>query len=106
MLPCQALSCGCHRLPTGLEDVSKYPALVAELLARNWTEQEVSAALAKNLLRVFKKVEEVSGACGSTGGHGNGWGKGIRAGHGDVEGTGVHWNLDKWVMRMHGENGQ
>ncbi|XP_063190933.1 dipeptidase 1 [Chroicocephalus ridibundus] len=50
---------GVTRLPTGLEDVSTYPALVAELLARNWTEAEVKAALAENLIRVFRKVEEV-----------------------------------------------
>eukprot|EP00075_Anas_platyrhynchos_P032965 XP_027322218.1 dipeptidase 1 isoform X2 [Anas platyrhynchos] len=50
---------GVTRLPTGLEDVSTYPALVAELLRRGWTEPEVKAALAGNLLRVFKKVEEV-----------------------------------------------
>ncbi|XP_075367230.1 dipeptidase 1 [Mycteria americana] len=50
---------GVTRLPAGLEDVSTYPALVAELLARNWTEAEVKAALAENLLRVFRKVEEV-----------------------------------------------
>ncbi|XP_074769362.1 dipeptidase 1 [Athene noctua] len=50
---------GVPGLPTGLEDVSTYPALVAELLARNWTEAEVKAALAENLLHVFGKVEEV-----------------------------------------------
>ncbi|KAM6118047.1 dipeptidase 1 [Pterocles gutturalis] len=50
---------GVPGVPTGLEDVSMYPALVAELLARNWTEAEVRAALAENLLRVFRKVEEV-----------------------------------------------
>ncbi|XP_066860411.1 dipeptidase 1 isoform X1 [Anser cygnoides] len=50
---------GVTGVPTGLEDVSTYPALVAELLRRNWTEQEVKAALADNLLRVFRKVEEV-----------------------------------------------
>ncbi|XP_016161290.1 PREDICTED: dipeptidase 1-like, partial [Ficedula albicollis] len=50
---------GVTGVPTGLEDVSKYPALVAELLARNWTEDEVKGALAENLLRVFRKVEEV-----------------------------------------------
>ncbi|NWW07559.1 DPEP1 Dipeptidase, partial [Oreocharis arfaki] len=59
---CPSLSVGWHRVPTGLEDVSKYPALVAELLARNWTEEEVKGALAENLLRVFRRVEEVSGA--------------------------------------------
>ncbi|XP_040427706.1 dipeptidase 1 isoform X2 [Cygnus olor] len=50
---------GVTGVPTGLEDVSTYPALVAELLLRNWTEQDVRAALANNLLRVFRKVEEV-----------------------------------------------
>lgn len=65
-----------RRLPIGLEDVSTYPALVAELLARNWTEEELKAALAENLLRVFKKVEEVSRARGCTG-------------HGDTQSTGT-----------------
>ncbi|KAM6250565.1 LOW QUALITY PROTEIN: dipeptidase 1 [Spheniscus humboldti] len=50
---------GVTELPAGLEDVSTYPMLVAELLARNWTETEVKGALAENLLRVFRKVEEV-----------------------------------------------
>lgn len=64
---------GWHRVPTGLEDVSKYPALVAELLARNWTEEEVRGALAENLLRVFREVERVSGAQEAQGcmGHGD-----------------------------------
>ncbi|XP_007937428.1 dipeptidase 1 [Orycteropus afer afer] len=51
---------GVSRLPTGLEDVSKYPDLVAELLRRQWTEVEVKGALANNLLRVFEAVEQVS----------------------------------------------
>uniref|UniRef100_A0A8C4U140 Dipeptidase n=1 Tax=Falco tinnunculus TaxID=100819 RepID=A0A8C4U140_FALTI len=82
---------GVTRVPTGLEDVSTYPALVAELLARNWTEEEVKAALSLNLLRVFKKVEEMSlqgtaaretpiafeeleGTCRTSYGYGNGAG--------------------------------
>ncbi|XP_045296025.1 dipeptidase 1 isoform X1 [Leopardus geoffroyi] len=51
---------GVSRLPVGLEDVSKYPDLVAELLRRRWTEEEVRGALANNLLRVFEAVEQVS----------------------------------------------
>ncbi|XP_046934924.1 dipeptidase 1 isoform X2 [Lynx rufus] len=51
---------GVSRLPVGLEDVSKYPDLVAELLRRRWTEVEVRGALANNLLRVFEAVEQVS----------------------------------------------
>ncbi|XP_030154760.1 dipeptidase 1 isoform X1 [Lynx canadensis] len=50
---------GVSRLPVGLEDVSKYPDLVAELLRRRWTEAEVRGALANNLLRVFEAVEQV-----------------------------------------------
>ncbi|XP_069405844.1 dipeptidase 1 isoform X18 [Ovis canadensis] len=57
---------GVSRLPSGLEDVSKYPDLVAELLRRQWTEEEVRGALAENLLRVFKAVEQlmVRNTCG------------------------------------------
>lgn len=47
------------RLPKGLEDVSKYPDLIAELLRRNWTETEVRGVLSENLLRVFSEVELV-----------------------------------------------
>ncbi|XP_067158958.1 dipeptidase 1 [Apteryx mantelli] len=60
---------GVPRLPTGLEDVSTYPALVAELLARGWTEAEVKAALAENLLSVFRKVEETKAALRGSAAH-------------------------------------
>lgn len=43
----------------GLEDVSKYPDLIAELLRRKWTETEVRGVLADNLVRVFSQVELV-----------------------------------------------
>ncbi|XP_056381976.1 dipeptidase 1 [Hyla sarda] len=51
---------GVPRVPQGLEDVSKYPDLVSELLRRGWTQTELEAALANNLLRVFKEVEQTS----------------------------------------------
>ncbi|KAL6082912.1 hypothetical protein STEG23_002606 [Scotinomys teguina] len=51
---------GVTELPKGLEDVSKYPDLIAELLRRNWTDIEVKGVLANNLLRVFSQVEQVS----------------------------------------------
>ncbi|XP_030811907.1 dipeptidase 1 isoform X2 [Camarhynchus parvulus] len=60
---------GVTGVPTGLEDISKYPMLVAELLARNWTEQEVRGALAENLLRVFSRVEEVKRSLQGTAPH-------------------------------------
>lgn len=39
--------------------MSKYPDLVAELLRRNWSDEEVREALGRNLLRVFREVEAV-----------------------------------------------
>uniref|UniRef100_A0A8C1C796 Dipeptidase n=1 Tax=Cyprinus carpio carpio TaxID=630221 RepID=A0A8C1C796_CYPCA len=50
---------GVPRVPDGLEDVSKYPDLVAELLSRKWSDEEIRDALGRNLLRVFREVEEV-----------------------------------------------
>jgi membrane dipeptidase len=44
---------GCDRLPVGLEDVTGYPALVAELLDRNWSEADLAALTGQNLLRVL-----------------------------------------------------
>lgn len=50
---------GVTRVPEGLEDVSKVPKVVAELLRRHWTDEEVKAALGNNLLRVMREVEKV-----------------------------------------------
>ncbi|XP_051984177.1 dipeptidase 1-like [Xyrauchen texanus] len=50
---------GVPRVPTGLEDVSKYPDLVALLLKRGWNDDEIKDALGRNLLRVFGEVERV-----------------------------------------------
>ncbi|XP_070808968.1 dipeptidase 2-like isoform X1 [Pituophis catenifer annectens] len=50
---------GESRFPTGLEDVSKYPNLIEELLRRGWTKEELRGVLRENLLRVFKEVENV-----------------------------------------------
>jgi len=47
-------------LPVGLDDVSKFPDLIAELLRRNYTEDEVKKVVGENLIRVFEKAEEVS----------------------------------------------
>lgn len=49
-----------NSFPQGLEDVSKYPALIQELLQRNWTETELADVLRRNFLRVFEEVERVS----------------------------------------------
>ncbi|XP_074865077.1 dipeptidase 2-like isoform X1 [Carettochelys insculpta] len=50
---------GVNQFPEGLEDVSKYPVLIEELLRRGWTESELAGVLRENLLRVFKEVEKV-----------------------------------------------
>lgn len=46
--------------PTGLEDVSKYPALFVELYKRGWKREELAGLAGKNLLRVWAKAELVS----------------------------------------------
>lgn len=48
---------GIDRGPVGLEDVSTYPALFAELARRGWTESELRALAADNLLRVMRAAE-------------------------------------------------
>ncbi|XP_052002491.1 dipeptidase 3 isoform X2 [Xyrauchen texanus] len=50
---------GGHGFPKGLEDVSKYSALIEELMSRNWTEEELAGVLRLNFLAVFLKVEKV-----------------------------------------------
>ena len=46
--------------PAGLEDVSCYPNLTAELLERGWAEPEVRAVLGGNALRALAAVEAAS----------------------------------------------
>jgi membrane dipeptidase len=51
---------GIETVPVGLEDVSKYPALTAELLRRGWPDDDVRKALGSNVLRVMRRAEEVA----------------------------------------------
>jgi membrane dipeptidase len=48
---------GTTQVTEGLEDVSKYPALFAELRARGWSEADMSALAGANLLRVLRDAE-------------------------------------------------
>lgn len=48
------------RLPTGLEDPSKYPNLIYALLKRGYTEEDIAKICYKNLWRVWNKVEQVA----------------------------------------------
>lgn len=45
-------------LPTGLKDVSMYPNLIAELLKRGYTEEEIEKICSGNIFRVWRAVEE------------------------------------------------
>jgi membrane dipeptidase len=51
---------GITAVPVGLEDVSTYPSLVAELLRRGYKDEEVGKILGGNILRVMRQVEKVS----------------------------------------------
>ena len=46
--------------PDGLEDVSCYPALLAELMRRGYTPEEIKKLAGLNLLRVFREVEKAA----------------------------------------------
>ncbi|MEL6329425.1 MAG: dipeptidase [Planctomycetota bacterium] len=51
---------GISSLPVGLEDVSTYPDLIAEMLRRGWSDREVRALLGENVLRVMRSNERVA----------------------------------------------
>ena len=46
--------------PIGLEDVSGYPTLFAELLRRGWTDADLAALASGNILRVMRAAEAVA----------------------------------------------
>ncbi|MCB9848238.1 MAG: membrane dipeptidase [Phycisphaeraceae bacterium] len=48
---------GIRSLPIGLEDVSKYPALFAELYRRGYSDEDIAGIAGKNVLRVMRGVE-------------------------------------------------
>ena len=48
---------GTEDVTAGLEDVSTYPALFAELLSRGWTEVDCAALAGGNLLRALRAAE-------------------------------------------------
>jgi membrane dipeptidase len=51
---------GIDTTPTGLEGVETYPALIAELLRRGWSEEDCKKLAGGNILRVLEAVEKVS----------------------------------------------
>ena len=53
---------GVDWLPEGLEDVSRYPALIAELLGCDWSEEDCGKLARGNILRVMREAEAASRA--------------------------------------------
>jgi membrane dipeptidase len=53
---------GVDRLPAGLEDVSCYPALIAELAGRGWSEVDLARLTGGNILRVLRDAEGAAAA--------------------------------------------
>jgi membrane dipeptidase len=53
---------GTDEVTAGLEDVSTYPALFAELLRRGWTEPDCAALAGGNLLRAMRSAEAFAAA--------------------------------------------
>ena len=51
---------GIDDTPTGLEDVSSYPRLFAELARRGWTDAELRKLAGENMLRVMAQAEAVA----------------------------------------------
>lgn len=53
---------GTDLLPEGLQDVSRYPALVAELLRRGWSEDDCAKLACRNIVRVLRGAESTAAA--------------------------------------------
>ena len=51
---------GISTVPEGLEDVSRYPMLTAELIRRGYTDEDILKILGRNVLRVMRNAEDVA----------------------------------------------
>jgi membrane dipeptidase len=47
-------------VPVGLEDVSKFPDLIAALMQRGWSEKNLEKLASRNFLRVLRAVEKAA----------------------------------------------
>jgi membrane dipeptidase len=53
---------GVDQQPDGLEDVSCYPALIAELAGRGWSKPDLARLTSGNILRVLRDAEAAAAA--------------------------------------------
>ncbi|KAK0330063.1 hypothetical protein LTR94_034329, partial [Friedmanniomyces endolithicus] len=62
---------GVGSLPQGLSGVQTYPALLAELMRRGWSDADVAKLAGENVLRVMAAAEKVAaGMAGEPAGSG------------------------------------
>jgi membrane dipeptidase len=48
---------GSGDMPEGLEDVSKFPYLLAELIRRGWSDADLKKLAGENILRALRQAE-------------------------------------------------
>ena len=51
---------GVEQLPSGLEDVSRYPVLLERLAERGWSDADLGRLTSGNAVRVLREVEAVA----------------------------------------------
>lgn len=51
---------GITNVPVGLEDVSTFPQLFAELIRRGWSDEDLRKLAGRNLLRVLRATEQTA----------------------------------------------
>lgn len=51
---------GIGALPAGMEDVTGYPRLLAELMRRGWSREDIAKLAGLNILRVMREAEAVA----------------------------------------------
>jgi membrane dipeptidase len=57
---------GVPDLPVGLEGVETYPALLAEMMRRGWSDADVAKLAGENVLRAMEKAERTAAAMKNT----------------------------------------
>ena len=75
---------GIENVPVGLEDVSKFPYLFAELIRRGWKDADLRKLAGQNLLRVFRQAESTAARLQKERGASTGTIEGLDGGEGEL----------------------